>query len=251
MNGNTRLENLLAQNNWAAADEAQRQGAAALPLLRSLLGREPYLLRQIAMTCVGRIGDPAGSDILAAGLTDTNINVRIAAANELSQKPYPGALERVLGLLQQNPDDAVRETLALAAGHLPSPQTIEVLRGLVSGTDELAGNARMALAKLGDPAARAAMIADLAAPLPRTRYDTVGQLRYVGDVSLAPHARKILADRAIALAIGAMVTPRYRRVCDQVLDTLVYLLSLKVPFAVDVEQIYTDEQLSQVERLTR
>jgi hypothetical protein len=108
----------------------------------------------------------------------------------------------------------------------------------------------MALAKLGEPQARAALLADLAAPLPRTRYDTVGQLRYVGDVGLASHARKLLPDRAAAQRIGIMNAPRYRRVCDQAVDTLVYLRQLKVSFPVNLEQIYSDDQISQVERLT-
>lgn len=250
MNGTTRLENLLSQGSWQAVDEAQRQGSAALPILRSVLAHEPYVERQIAMKCVGRIADPAGADILAAGLTDTNINVRIAAANELAQKSYPGALDSVLDQLMHSPEELIQEILALAAGHLPSLRTIETLRPLAAGAGDLALNARMALAKLGDPEARASMVADLAAPLPRTRYDTAGQLRYVGDASLAPHVRKLLSDRAEAQPIGLKHAPRYRRVCDQAVDTLVFLRQLKVSFPVNLEQIYSEDQIRQVEQLT-
>jgi len=245
------LETLLLQGDWRAVDLAQPDDPRVLPILSKLRSAENYRTRQIVMSAAGKLGAPESAAILAAGLGDSNVNVRLAAASELSQKSYPAAAQAILEQLEKSPDDVVREALALAAGRLPpDPGTIERLRPYAADGGDLAVNTLMALARLGDAAARQAIIQELASPQPRTRYDALGHLRYVGDPALAAHARRLLGDRAEAQRIGVKHAPRYRRVCDQALDTLVFLLKLQVRFVVNAEQIYGDAQLAEAERLT-
>lgn len=107
----------------------------------------------------------------------------------------------------------------------------------------------MALARLGDAKARAQLKNDLSSAVPRTRYETLDHLRYVGDLNLIPSVKKLLDDREHARRIGTARHPRFRRVCDQAVDTTVFLLHL--PFPAAPEKIYTDQELARVRELAR
>ena len=107
----------------------------------------------------------------------------------------------------------------------------------------------MALAKLGDATARNALQADLHSPDPFKRYTAVGWLRYINDPLYIPEAKRLLADKTNAQKIGPKKALRFRRVCDNALDTLVALLKLKPPFETNVEKIYTDAELATVAKM--
>jgi HEAT repeat protein len=243
------LDNALVQGDSRAVEEAGRLGPAALPLLRRYVQHENYRSRQLSMRCVGRIGAEQGADILAAGLMDENFNVQNAAANELAKRPYPGVANAIFERLVAGGDEIVREKLALAAGYLPDPRAIEVLKSVETEGGVLASNARMALARLGDRDAQQSLIAELGAPLASTRYEALEKLVYVDDRSYAPLVKRLLQDREEAVRIGIVEMPRYRRVCDQAVDTLIALLRPKVTFESSVETIYSDDALAEAAQI--
>ena len=245
------LDEALAQGQYLAVEEAGRLGVAALPVIRRYVVSESYRSRQMAVRCAGRIGDDRGADILAAGLKDGNFNVQNAAATELSKKAYPGAVQAILEGLGSGGDEIVREKLALAAGYLPGDRTVAVLKSVLVGKGALAANARMALARLGDVESRESLISELSAPLPRVRYDALEKLIYVDDRSYVPHVKRLLSDKAEAVRIGIVEMPRYRRVCDQAVDTLVSLLDLKVAFPIGPERIYPESDIRTIGEIVR
>jgi len=247
MNSTATLENLLESANWDAVEEAQREGPAALPAIRQYARNRNYRTRQISLACAARIGGgEAAAEIIAVGLTDDNINVQLQAAKELSSGKFPSAAEAVLEQLGHGKDYLVREFLALAAGYIPGGRTVDVLRPLAEGKGALSTNVRMALARLGDAQALSELTKDLSSSSPRTRYEALDQLRYVGNPKLIPYAKRLLDDKEPALRIGPAIRPRFRRVCDQAVDTLVLMLKLRPPFPIAAERIYTDEELRQV-----
>jgi len=242
------LENMLTTGDWRAVDAARELGEEAWPTIRRGAGMANYKSRQIAMACAAAVGgDPAGA-VLGTALDDENVNVRTEAAKGLSVAPPQTARDALLDKLQTGRDDVVRGYLALGAGYLPSDRTTTVLRPLAKGGGELAQQARMALAKLGDAQAREALIQDVTGEDPEVRYRALGQLRYVNDPKLAAHARPLLADKRNAQRIGTNRNPQFRRVCDQAVDTLVHLLELtpKVKFETNVEKIYSPEELAAI-----
>ncbi|MGB9466243.1 MAG: hypothetical protein WBR10_14130 [Candidatus Acidiferrum sp.] len=251
MSPTSTLESLLESANWDAVEEAQRQGISALPAVRTYAKSKNSASRQIAMACASRIGGEEAGQILAAGLADTDINVQLTAAKELDSGKFPSASPAILDHLARGKDDLVREFLALDAGYISGDTTIAVLRPLAEGQGGLATNARMALAKLKDGWARDLLVKDLSSPVARTRYEALDQLRYVDDQQFVPNAKRLLDDREPARRIGTARNPRFRRVCDQALDTLVFLLKLNPSFPVAPERIYTQEQLAQLAQMVR
>jgi HEAT repeat protein len=243
------LERMLREGSWRAVELAQQLSDAAWPAIRKGASMPDYRSRQIAMTCAGRIGGGTAGLILAQGLSDENVNVRVTAAAQLSANPPATAKAAILDTLLKSSESDIREMLALAAGYLPGKSTMDALRSLAGGKDAFSKNARMALAKLGDPEARKEMISNLSAKDPHVRYETLGQLRYVDDRELSKHAKDLLWDKASAQRIGPERNPRFRRVCDQAVDTLVYLMKLSPPFITSVETIYSDDQLLQISQM--
>ncbi|MCR4308570.1 MAG: hypothetical protein NUW14_00885 [Deltaproteobacteria bacterium] len=251
MSAQAELERLLADGDFRAVEVAASMGDAAVPALRKGAGMPAYRSRQVAVACAGRVGGEAAGEILSLGLKDGNVNVRVAAAGQLSVNPPESAKDAVLSTLVRSTETDVREMLAFSAGYFPGERTVAILRSIASGKEVLSSNARMALARLGDPAGREAVLNDLASSDPLVRYETVGGLRYVNDPSLAIRVKPLLLDTEEAQAIGPGGGWKYRRVCDQAVDTLIYLLKLKLPFPTGEETIYGEEQLLRVRDLTR
>jgi HEAT repeat protein len=241
-----RLEELLKTADISAVEEAGRLGPPALPVIRRYVKHENYRSRQLAMRCAGRIGVDQGADILAAGLVDQNFNVQNTAANELAKRAYPGAAAVVLKQLAGRTDELVKEKLALAAGRLPGPRSLELLKPIAKGRGVLAVNARMALARLNDRQAQQTLIAELRGSSPRVRYDALEKLVYVNDRAYAPHVKRLLDDKAEAVRVGIVEMPRYRRVCDQAVDTSVSLFQAATSFPINPDKIYSDEEISRL-----
>ena len=245
----TQLEFLLEQANWQATEESRRLGNASLPVLQKYATHENYQIRQIALACAAPLAAALTASMLAMALIDSNINVRVTAANALAEKAYPPELiaGAVLEQMMSSPDEIVQEKLALAAGYLPGENTLDVLRKLSPGTTQLATNARLALVKLGDPESRTQLLNQLTSPIAKERYEVIESLQYVNDRTLVPVIKKFLRDSDQALMIGTKRNPRYRRVCDQAVDTIIFLLKLTVNFPHDPERIYRAEEIQQVE----
>ena len=144
------LEKLLSDGDWGAVKTAQALGQAAWPTLEKGSRMADYRSRQITMACAGRLGGAHAASILVAGLADSFINVRLAAAGQLSGSPPPHALDGILDVLTTSSEDDVCQLLALAAGRLPSSRTTRVLLSVAPRQDAVGENAQLALAKLGN-----------------------------------------------------------------------------------------------------
>ena len=252
MNGTNSLEIALQQKSWEAVTEAGRLGENAFPVVKKYSRDENYQTRQIAVACAGFLEDEKAAPILAAGLDDDNINVRLEAAKTINKYPKPGVTDAVLEKLENSPEDVLKEILALAAGKLPGEKTIEVLKRVQKAEEgKVSENAQMALAKLGDAEAKEAIVKELSDSLPRTRYDALEKLIYINNASLATYAKRLLGDKSEAIRIGNIKRPQYRRVCDQAVDTIVFLLNLSVSFLVRKDRIYSDQEIQEVEAKAR
>lgn len=251
MNGNN-LEIFLQQINWSAVDEARQLGESAVPILKKYSQDADYQKRQITVESAGVVGGDEAAQILIDGLKDENIGVNLSAAQALERNPNPGATDTVVELLNTNDEEVFRESLALAAGGLPGEKTVEVLKKIeAADEDQVSVNAQMALAKLGDVPAKQAIMNQLDDALPGIRYAALEKLIYIKDSGLARYARKLLNDKNPAVRIGLPSDPEYRRVCDQAVDTIIFLLKLAVSFKVSSSVVYKDKEIDEVESLTR
>jgi len=245
------LENMIAQGDWKAVELAIQIGEAAWPSVKQGAKMTDFQSRQISMVCAGQLGGDTAGEILLTGLGDKHINVSLAAAGQLSKNPPPSALQGILHELTTCSEENICALLALSVGRLPDEASTKALLGLVEGDDDVAKNAQLGLAKLGHPEYLKTHLSKLASENPHTRYEALAQLVYIDDAKLAENAKRLLSDREVAVTLGTQYNPRYRRVCDQAVDTLVHLLKLSPPFETNPEQIYSDTELMQINQLVQ
>ena len=249
MNPATTLETLLESANWDAVDEAQREGPLALPAVRHYAASSNYRTRQIATACAARIGGAEATAILASALADPNINVQLTAAKEFSPRGLSRRCPADPGSAGGQSSGRYCPRISWRwAGRVYSRRGLSIhpsptIPGLGCAGDERPDGP----GSFGRSRARHWLEGEFASPTPRTRYDALDQLRYVGDRSLIAEAKKLLGDREPARRIGTARHPHFRRVCDQAVDTVVFLLNLRFP--ADPEKIYSDEELRRVREL--
>ena len=237
------LQEKISAGDWRAVELAGKIGASAWLVIKKAAESSYYKSRQIAMSCAGCIGGEESGPVLSSGISDTNINVRLAAAKALSVNPPLSAADAICEVLSSSKEKELLIFLALAAGYLPGKSIVGALQNLLKKNDVSAQYACMALAKLGDRSALRHIKANLDSPNPRIRYEALVQIKYVDDSSLAIGVKKFLIDCAEAFQIGPSRNPTYRRVCDQAVDTLVSLLNLSPKFKICPEKRYSDAEL--------
>lgn len=247
------LEKMLAEGQTEAVEMAEEMGEQAWPAILKAAKMENFESRQLAMYCAGSLEGPQAGETLALGLSDDDVNVRSAAASQLMDDPPENAKTALLHTLSQKTERShqIPEMLALGAGFLPGDDTVEVLKGLLPEGDDLAENAKMALAKLGDQELKNNIIGELSDNNPLTRYNAVKKLEYIDDPSTFHHVVKLLGDRAEAVNVGTSYRSRYRRVCDQAVDSVIYLLELEPPFEINVTKIYSDSEILQLREMVQ
>ncbi len=245
------LEKMLAEGQPEAVEMAEEMGEQAWPAILKAAKMENFESRQLAMYCVGALEGPQAGEILALGLSDDDVNVRSAAASQLMDDPPENTKTTLLNTLSRKTERShqIPEMLALGAGFLPGDDTVEVLKGLLLEGDDLAENAKMALAKLGDQEYKHNIIVELSDNNPFTRYNAVKKLEYIDDPGTSQHVVKLLDDRAEAVNVGTSYRSRYRRVCDQAVDSIISLLELDTSFETNTTKIYSDSELLQLREI--
>ena len=245
------LEKMLAEGQPEAVEMAEEIGEQAWPAILKAAKTENLESRQLAMYCAGALEGPQAGEILASGLSDDDVNVRSAAASQLMDDPPENSKTALLNTLSRKTERShqIPEMLALGAGFLPGDDTVEVLKGLLSEGDDLAENAKMALAKLGDQECKNNIIRELSDDNSFTRYNAVKKLEYIDDSGTFQHLVKLLGDRAEAVNVGTSYRSKYRRVCDQAVDSIISLLELDTPFETSITKIYSDSELLKIKQL--
>jgi HEAT repeat protein len=143
--------------------------ADAAPRLAALLGRSEASVRLAAVEALVAVRSSAAIEALQGALTDSDRDVRIAAARGLGTLRYQPARTRFEEIMQTKRflDGDLTEKVAFfeAYGSLGAPESVPVLDKLLNGrgflgrrpSSELRACAALALGKIGTPAARAAL----------------------------------------------------------------------------------------------
>ncbi len=237
--------------SWDAVKEAGKLGANALPVIEKYSRDENYQKRQIAVASAAAIQSEAAVPIFIAGLDDDNVNVRIAAAKAINENPYPALTDAVLSKIENCNDEVIKESLVLSAGKLPGDKTIEVLKKVnESDSGQVSENAEMALARLGDTEAKSKIVEELSDEIPGIRYQALEKLIYIKDRRLLPYAKRLLGDKTEAIKFGNIKAPKYRRVCDQAVETALFLGGVSASFVTAKDRIYGDREIREVEEKT-
>jgi HEAT repeat protein len=127
-----------------------QDGRAFSSLVRAFYEDTDWLVRFSAAVALGNLKDPRARDVLLEALKSKEVVIQQAAIAALGEIGAVDAVEAILAFAQSE-DWLVRQRLAEALGHLPSPKTESALRFLEKDAHfQVAEAARIALERLQD-----------------------------------------------------------------------------------------------------
>jgi hypothetical protein len=129
------------------------------------------------------------------GLDDKHINVRLAAAGQLSVNPPATAQGEIAQKLRQCEEDNICEMLVLGLGRLPGEVSIAAVTETAQNNPVLADAARLALSKLGHKGSLQTQLNLLSADNGFSRYQGLVDLIYIADANLAVYAKPSMPSR--------------------------------------------------------
>jgi len=206
------------RRNWDIVEEPGHIGQDAVPALLPLLNDPDSQVRELTVVCLDSAGGPAANQGLLKALDDHIETVSAAAVRALAHH-YTAAELPILRIeMGTNPNEYVREQIALLLGKTGDPFNIPILHARRSPEkDEHTQRAlSLALARLGDPAGRQEVVARLSGKDARQLVAAVRDLLYVNDRLLLRAAAPLLDDTRPGLNVGLAHTPTFIRVCDVV-----------------------------------
>jgi len=158
---------------------------------------------------------------LGAALRDGAFDVRLAASQALYRSPGPEALDALLLAARTAREAAIRRNAVLAAGRVAGTKPAGLAAATADEKDP--GVQRAALAargRLGDTAARAALLKQLDAVPASARKDWIETCEYVDRPWILPPLAAWLDDLSPARHVGADGLPGVQdlRVCDLVVN---------------------------------
>lgn len=244
------LEQQLKERNGDARDTAGREGEAALPVLQRYASNEDMGIRALVMECYARIKSDRALAALADGLNDPEFNVQKTALFMLHQVHGAAAVPRLQEKVVRADEGFVRGQSALVLGRIGASSSARVIKArLPQETD--AGAARemgLALARLGDEAAKQKVVASLSSPEARARYAAVGDFEYMNDPLLVARLDPLLSDTRPARNIGVEPYPVMHRVCDRTVEAVAALLPGRLSFKTG-PRTYTAAEIEETRRL--
>ncbi|MFT6283803.1 MAG: HEAT repeat protein [Arenicella sp.] len=244
------LKKLLTEENWQAVDAAIKLGDNAWPALDAGATMQSFRSRQITMASAGAIGTDKSIHILVEGLDDKHINVRLAAAGQLSVNTPPDAQMALARKLRTCEEHNICSLLILGLGNVPGELSVNSILEFSQNNHELTGVAQLALSKLERKTSIDAQLMLFSSSNPSARYQALIDLIYIADKNYASYAIALLRDKAVAISIGTPYDEEHRRVCDQSVDTLIELLQLTPSFITSAEMIYNGQQINEIIQLT-
>lgn len=218
------------------------------------------LRRDLALYLAG-LEHPATAPLLARLLADPDPEIRARAADALFALPDPGsalaaAPPAAEALLAQAAGDAPTAAQLLLLGYAGTDKAEAVLRAIVEDGEtppvklhpwqrpvpaELA--ATIALSRLGDPAARDALL-QRQPPMPAEELAFLLSVLPAIDAPAVLHHLAALAlddEREVAGGVPSGAGPA-RRLCDKAVDAFAARLDLRLPFALNPAGCYDEAE---------
>jgi HEAT repeat protein len=236
------------QKDWSIVDDVGTgtgpSVVADLQVLATDANEEE--VRELALACLNNVGGAIARETFLAALHDSREMIRARACVFLRGHRDPSDIVVLHSELRSNPDEYVREHVALMIGEIGGRASLSPLRDqLEAEADPFARDAMiLALARLGDERGRDSVVLRLAVDDPAARYAALRACEYVEDRRLMRHVLPLLGDEREAVNIGASHAEYYVRVCDVAVRVLSSTFSVPVGFDIEPFRRYTASELN-------
>lgn len=254
----------IKRKDYTAIRQAQELGSAAVPALSPLAAADVTAdpdIRELAIQCAAAIAATEAGQIIVNGLLDPDPAVRTAAYQGLAKRDLDPTFESsLLDVFKRSQDPLVRKNTVLVLGRIEGTD-MTVLAPLCrkESNREVQEGCMVALAKLGDAAARADFAVRMARtsagrsdqPVPPERKKYLDYADYIHAPWLLRELLPLLDDRSAAVRIGVdgvKITPEYLRVSDLAVNLVASISQHSFSFSIDKQTNYSDAAIDEVRR---
>jgi HEAT repeat protein len=238
--------------DYAAQIDAKDAGAAAVPELVSLLQDPDEEVRLLAVHCLVATGDPGAATGLGWALFDADDQVAMAAVKGLHAVATPAQAKALLRAYDKSGEPLVKREAALVLGRVAADADVPEMKA--RWEKEADPDAKQglcaALAKLGDPEARAAFEEGLDGSNGRGRVPWLELSEYIGQTWLLPALGRVLDDPTPVIRVAIDTRPdmlQALRACDVALVVIAQITGATFSFPVTRSQNFTPDQIDEVQ----
>ena len=210
----------------AAREWTEHLGPAAGAVLELMATHEKAKVRLLVLELAPLAISVESSRSVIALVSDANPTVHAVAMGDLAICFQKEVVPDLLNLLKQRPDAEVTRAVILQIGRAGTDAHIRDLRPYRLHADaEVAHQASIAMARLGDRQERQKIVGSLASADPQVRVAGMRDCQYVGDKELAKHFAPLLDDfRDFMVITPPHIEPIVvARVCDITVQTMAYM----------------------------
>ncbi|MFO1350638.1 MAG: HEAT repeat domain-containing protein [Gammaproteobacteria bacterium] len=251
------------QGDFGRIGGLPRLGPEVAPLLAPYLHDRQLEIRREAVAVLGVLGGAQALPLLLEALRDPDADLRERAARALYSQYEPTALARdkAAGVALRASAAAGNRSAAclLLLGYFPGVETEQSLHIVLKDvgaehtklTDSgplvsVALPTQMALSRLGDRSARAALLRTIDQASSAEAEFFLAVLRDIDSPTVLHAIKALLGDnREIAGGVPSGAEPR-RRLRDAAVDAFVKRLSLHIDFELSASRRYSDAQIAEV-----
>jgi len=219
-------QEILAQQVPEARAAAEKLGPAAGPVLLSLAKHEKQRVRLLVLELAPLAPSVDTSRAVIGLIEDPNSTVRSVAVGDLAVCWQNEIVPDLVKVLEKKPETDVTIAVIRQIGLAGSDKNIRDLRPYESAREqEVAHQAALAMARLGDRAEREKVILGLSSSNPQVRVQALRDCQYIGDKALIKYFMPALDDiRDFMIITPPHMEPVVRaRVCDIAVQTMAYM----------------------------
>jgi hypothetical protein len=219
-------QQILAEQIPAARVSAEHLGAAAGPVLEILAKHEKSKVRLLVLELAPLAVSVESSRSVITLLSDSNPTVHAVALGDLAVCSQKEVVPDLLKVLDPRPDADVTKAVIRQIGIAGDSNQIRDLRPYLSNSDpEIAHQASIAMARLGDQAERDKIVKSLNSSDAQVRVGALRDCQYVADKGLVKYFGPVLDDfRDFMVVTPPHIEPIVVvRVCDIAVQTMAYM----------------------------
>ena len=249
----TQLRNfILSDQVFEAETTLKKIGKDAVPVLRELIKSEKVRVRSNVLELAGQLGDIESCSLILRALDDPDDEVRNLAIFQINKCSHRELIPDMFIALERHSDPRTRGTLSLQLGMIGNKDQIPLLKKYLGKAKdpELRHQIGLALTRLGDLEARAALIQRLSDGDSSVRYRALQDCLYIQDKSLAAYFTLALEDfrNVVQLTIPGEKPAVYARICD-IAVTVMEGLGYKFSFTAETVQIRSGKELEEAKKI--
>jgi len=243
----------IKQKDWTFTEQPVQIDPDEVPALLALRSDSDPEIRELTLYALNGIAGPEARNCILEALHDDDINVRSTATRFVADNYSEGDIRALHAELSGNPDEMVRESVALTLGKIGDPFSKMAVqdRSAVEVDPDAAHAMHLALVRLHDDRNRKLYAQSLQDADPATRAKAIQDFEYIQDREFVAHIAPLLHDQHPALDIGPSNKKIFIRVCDVAVNVLDKVLNHPFGFEVDEFKTYTPEELMQAVEVVR